>query len=251
MKKLIDIIPFFIISLFILLFFVNSYIIIILLLICFIIVYKNLVFLKNKEKNYEERYNLTIKESNHRIKNNIGILVNIIDLKKIIYDNPETIELLDDLRNKMILVSKIHEKIYESCDTKYINIKSYIEDVLKTTNSFYDNSVNIFYNIEDCLIKAKFAVDIVLIIQEFFTNAIKYAYDRQEKKFSIYFKKLNDCEYLIEISDNGIGFDNLNLSQVSSFGLKIVQTIVKQYKGKIEFFNNNGANVKINLTNNI
>ena len=250
MKKLI---PFFIVFLLILLiwpFYNYRILIILLLLACLIKIYIDAINIYKIEKIHDNSYNIIIKESNHRIKNNIGILTNIIDLKKFIYDDPQVIELLDDLRNKMVLISKIHEKIYESCDTKNILIKSYIEDVLKTTNNFYDNSINISYDIEDCLIKSKLAVDIVLIIQEFFTNAVKYAYSEnmEDKKFSIYFKKLNDFEYLIEMSDNGIGFDNLNLSQASNFGLKIVQTIINQYKGKIELSNNNGAEIKIYLT---
>lgn len=252
MKKLI---PFFIVFLLILLivpFYNYRILIILLLLACLIKIYIDVINIHKIEKIHDNSYNIIIKESNHRIKNNIGILTNIIDLKKFIYDDPQIIELLDDLRNKMVLISKIHEKIYESCDTKNILIKSYIEDVLKTTNNFYDNSVNIYYDIEDCLIKSKLAVDIVLIIQEFFTNAVKYAYsDNMDKKFSIYFKKLNDFEYLIKMSDNGIGFDNLNLSQASNFGLKIVQTIINQYKGKIELSNNNGAEIKIYLINKI
>jgi len=252
MKKLI---PFFIIFLLILLilpFYDYRILIVLLLAACLIKIYIDVINIYKIEKSNNISYNIIIKESNHRIKNNIGILTNIIDLKKFIYNDPQTIELLDDLRNKMILISKIHEKIYESCNTKNILIKSYIEDVLKTTNSFYDNNINIFYDIEDCLIKSKLAVDIVLIIQEFFTNAIKYAYsDNMDKNFSIYFKKLNDSEYLIKMSDNGIGFDNLNLNEASKFGLKIVQTIISQYNGKIELSNNDGAEIKIYLINKI
>jgi len=241
-KNLLQIMLFLIIL--IILFLYDYIILILFLLVCLTKVYKD-------SYNCKKQNNIIIKESNHRIKNNINILVNIIDLKKFVYNDPIIIELIDDLRNKMILISTIHEKIYESYDTKIICIKSYIEDVLKITNNFYNNDVNISFDIEDCLIKPKIAVDIVLIIQEFFNNAIKYAYkDVKIKTFNIYFRKVNS-EYLIKISDNGIGFENLNMSQASSFGLKIIQTIVDQYKGKIELSNNNGAKAVIKLIANI
>ena len=252
MKKFIKITPLIIVSLIISLvfpFLVYYKIIILIPIIIYLFkIYKDLDLLKKKEQKFEELYNTTIKESNHRIKNNINILTNIIELKKFVYTDLEIIELLDDLRNKTVLISKIHEKIYESCNVKNINIKLYIEDVINTINGFYDNEINIIFDVDNCMIKSKFAVDIALIIQEFFTNAIKYAYSEQDNKtFFIFFKKLNDFEYLIKMSDNGIGFENTDLNQTSNFGLKIIQNIIAQYKGKIKLFNNNGANIEINL----
>ena len=127
MKKFIKITPLIIVSLIISLvfpFLVYYKIIILIPIIIYLFkIYKDLDLLKKKEQKFEELYNTTIKESNHRIKNNINILTNIIELKKFVYTDLEIIELLDDLRNKTVLISKIHEKVYVSCSVNNINIK--------------------------------------------------------------------------------------------------------------------------------
>jgi len=196
-----------------------------------------------KDKKLNE---LAMREVNHRIKNNIGILTNIIDLKKFIYTDENSFELLDDLRNKTLLISKIHEKIYESYNVQFVNMKQYIEDVINMTNNFYDNAIHIEYYISDSNIKSKQAVDLALIIQEFFTNAVKYAYKNvSDKKFYLEIKK--EVYYNILISDNGKGWDQFAMSDAANFGLKMVEAVVKQYNGNIRYENNNGAVAKIKL----
>lgn len=194
---------------------------------------------KNK-KEIQEKNKLIIKEMNHRIKNNIGILTNIIDLKKFVYHDSESKQLLSDLRDKTILISKIHESIYESADVFEINLGDYIKDILSQTNSFYDSEVAIKYDVDEIIIKPKHAIDIVLFIQELFTNSIKYAYNNVDNKE--FFVEIHRNKELVEIkiSDNGCGFDKSKLGKSETFGLKMIETIVKQYNGNLKFENEGG-----------
>jgi two-component sensor histidine kinase len=197
---------------------------------------------------YKDNADLIIKEMNHRIKNNIGILTNIIDLKKYIYTDDDSQKLLNDLRNKTFLISHIHEKIYTSVDITEIELSEYVEEIIDTTNNFYDAKVNITYVIDSFKIAPKHAINFALLIQEVFTNSVKHAYDNvEDKKFSIYIKEEEEF-YNLTISDNGCGFDPVKLDISESFGMEMLKTIVEQYSGEMKFTNNNGMHVNIKFT---
>lgn len=210
-------------------------------IILYIKIYRTLI-------RYKIEFIVTIKEMNHRIKNNINILTNIIDLKKYVYTDDSTKRLLCDLKDKTVLISNIHEKIYKSDDREKILLNDYIRDVIDKTNSFYDSEVTIAYMMEDDFyVQSKYAVNMVLILQEMFTNSIKYAYDGiDDKKFSICIRE-NANYYEIYIADNGCGIDETKLNNIDSLGLDMVKTIVKQYKGKIHFNGQEWMSIDITL----
>jgi len=183
-----------------------------------------ILLLKNK-------YNNLIKISNHRIKNDLGIIMNIINIKKILSNEPE---ILDDLINKVLIISEIHEKIYESCNIALIEFDIYIKDIINTTNKFYDDNIIINYNINKCKIKTKFAVDLALIIQEYFVNAINLAYENINNKIFNLSLIINSHNYIIKMSTNGINFNKFNLDE-SNFKFAIIQNIIKQHNGKIQY----------------
>ena len=207
--------------------------------------------LQNDKEEIIRQQNLLLKEMNHRIKNNIGILTNIIDLKKYIYKDSESQKLLNDLRDKTFLISHIHEKIYTSVNITEIDLSEYIREILDSTNDFYNSSIKIKYNIPSVIMNPKHAINIALILQEIFTNSVKHAYCDvdYEKTFSITMIEDNKS-YQFIIKDNGKGFDLTRLDASESFGMKMIKTIVKQYDGEIVFNNDDGGcvNIKINKT---
>lgn len=202
---------------------------------------------KKMDEHTQDNTQLVIKEMNHRIKNNIGILTNIIDLKKFVYRDETSQKLLDELRDKTFLISHIHEKIYTSVDESEISLKDYVEEIINSTNEFYGDQITIIFDIDNFVMIPKHAINVALVIQEIFTNSVKYAYvGIKDKRFYVTLK--GDIKHLeFTIADNGVGFDINKLGSSESFGMEMIKTIVKQYNGSISFTNHNGMIVKIIL----
>ncbi len=190
---------------------------------------------------------ILIKEMNHRIKNNIDILTNIMDMKMMLYNDKDVNAVLTDLKNKAFLISIIHEKIYKSLDFKNIDFGSYLKDVIDSSNELNNSEVDIIYNIDDIRLNAKIAINIVLIIQELFVNAIKHGFgDKKDKIFEITLRK--DDSLFLTLKDNGTGFDISKLNKVETFGIEMIKSIVSQYGGTIDIESSiDGTTITFNL----
>jgi len=190
---------------------------------------------------------ILIKEMNHRIKNNINILTNIMDIKMMLYNDENINVVLTDLKNKAFLISTIHEKIYKSLDFKSIDFGSYLKDVIDSSNELNNSEVDITYKIDDIKLNTKIAINIVLIIQELFVNAVKHGFgDKKDKIFEITLQK--DDSLFLTLKDNGTGFDISKLNKVEIFGIEMIKSIVSQYGGTIDIESSiDGTTITFNL----
>jgi two-component sensor histidine kinase len=94
-----------------------------------------------------------------------------------------------------------------------------------------------FKEIDDVLFDLENAIPCGLIINELFSNSLKYAFPQQEKgNISIVLRSFNKDELRLTVSDDGIGIpEDLDIKQTDTMGMHLVRVLVEhQLKGKIE-----------------
>lgn len=186
-----------------------------------------------------------LREIHHRVKNNLQIISSLLHIQTSHISDASAIEILNEACGRVRTIALIHEKLYQSTDFSKINFSDYIKEFSKeffhahlmTKKDFqFDQQVeNIYFSIET-------AIPCSLIINEILANSIKYAFPKNQKG-KIWLKMLSiDGSYLLEIGDNGIGFPkDFDLAGLSTFGLKLIQDLVKQLNGTLKIKNENGA----------
>jgi two-component sensor histidine kinase len=94
------------------------------------------------------------------------------------------------------------------------------------------------------------AVPLGLILNEAITNSIKYAFpDDRTGMIYITLETKAENQYVLTISDNGIGFDlNLNNTKANSFGMSLIKGLTDDLDGKLTMENNNGTILKIEFS---
>jgi two-component sensor histidine kinase len=87
------------------------------------------------------------------------------------------------------------------------------------------------------------AVPCGMIINELVSNAIKYAFtDNREGKINVKIAEKENKGWELIIHDNGVGFSkNFDKDKTETLGLKLVDSLVEQINGSIEFKNNKGV----------
>jgi two-component sensor histidine kinase len=149
-------------------------------------------------------------------------------------------------------MSLIHEKLYKSANFAKIDLKDYLEDLVRFLSNYYSKGKEIILNfdLEQIFAITDKAVPIALIVNELITNSFKYAFEHA--KVGIISMKLKemDGEIHLIVSDNGPGLpDNLNLMKAASFGYKLLNIFVKQIKGSYEYENKQGFSIIIKFKN--
>jgi len=83
------------------------------------------------------------------------------------------------------------------------------------------------------------------------SNSLKYAFPDPEDhpvecEIKIDFTKDQNNELILQISDNGVGMpEDFDFNKSQSFGLQLVETLIKQLDGKKETEFTNGTMTKI------
>ncbi len=189
--------------------------------------------------------NLLIKESNHRIKNNLNILLRYISLEKRL-NKDNLAEVINKMEFRIKSLDLFHNLLYTGPSSDEVLIMEYFKNFAITLTDVYPTYDDIVFTSEDdsdFMVSADKIVPLSLITNELLTNSIKHAYvdfpiNRKMIHGAIY-KKDNCCEILYR--DNGIGVpDDFNPKETSGLGWVIINALVDQLKGKYEVYKDDG-----------
>lgn len=182
-----------------------------------------------------------LRELYHRTKNNMQVIMSLINLQiaSAKAKGNEESQLLKETQNRILSMSLVHEKLYDSKDLSNVNLKNYVEDLTDALlKSYRLDSINVSKEVEvdDIMLSIDTIVPVGLIINELISNSLKYAFRGKDcGRIRIRGRRSDGGELKMHYSDDGIGFPpGFDLSGTSSLGLKLVHNLVSgQLMGKI------------------
>ncbi len=187
---------------------------------------------------------LLLKEVHHRVKNNLQIILSLINLNNDFNSSIE--ETLLNTENHLYAMALIHEKIYGSKSISEVNMKEYIDSLVSAIFDLYNSNIKFHSNIESINLQMEQAIPLGLIINEIVTNTIKYAFpDKKEGNLYIKLKK-EKTHYTLIFQDDGIGLpDDIDLDNPTSLGLIVITNLTLQIEGTISLLDCNGTGYKM------
>ena len=200
------------------------------------------------KKSLQEK-DMIIKETHHRVKNNLMIISSLLNLQSRHIKDKETVDILMESQNRARSMALIHEKLYQSSDLKRIDFGEYIESLSKELFHTYaanPSIIKIKSNVEPISLDINTAIPLGLIVNEIVTNSLKHAFpEGQEGEINIDFHPNNNY-YEFTVKDNGIGFPtDLDFQNTNSLGLQMITSLTDQIDGKIELNKGHGTEFKI------
>jgi PAS domain S-box-containing protein len=221
------------------------------------------------------------KEISHRIKNNLQIVSCLLDLQAEKFSDREVIEAFRESENRIQSMSLIHQELCESGKLDSLDFSSYLSKLIEDLTRVYDtenHKVLVTMNIRSIFLGVDTAVPLGIVINELFTNSLKYAFseescgkicisllrekDKQEEDgndisgetFSArtpYLKSSSPASRTYEtltliFEDNGKGFpEEVDLKNPDTLGLQLVNTLVEQIEGSIDLERGRGTKFTI------
>jgi two-component sensor histidine kinase/ABC-type amino acid transport substrate-binding protein len=203
------------------------------------------------KKSLSEKETL-IKELFHRTKNTIQVIRSMMVLQASEYpNNKELLHVVQSTENRILSISLVQQMLYKSNNLSKISIKDYLNELTNLIFISYGiskNRITINFNIENENFIIDTAIPLGLIINEFLTNSLKHAFpDNKNGSITISLSKINSIRYLLEYSDNGIGFpENFDYRNQNTLGFKLIHNIAEnQMMGKISFKKDDGIKCSI------
>ena len=185
-----------------------------------------------------DRFQLLLREMNHRIKNNLAILQGILGYQTMVTSDPESKASLSDSQNRIEAMSTIHEMLTRSEDLKHIDLAEYLKRLTDEIIHAFDleNRIELTISCPSIQIDFDIIVPLALIINELVSNAYKYAFPEQ-KTGKIEVKLMQDDQgfLVLTVLDNGVGLPvDFNWQEVHSLGLGLVHSSAQQLQGRVE-----------------
>lgn len=202
-----------------------------------------------RKKNIEQK-EILLREIHHRVKNNLAIVISLLDMQVRKNPNPEFIKLSHDIEHRIRSMALIHEHLYKSDDLDRVPIDKYIIAITNgIARTYGSKNITTSFNVELVDVKIEIAMPLGLIANEILTNAFKYAFpgDRQgEIKIDVKGEETASGLYCLRITDNGIGLpDGFSIDEQSSTGMLIIQLLVNQIDARLVIDNHQGTSFSI------
>lgn len=188
----------------------------------------NIISKQNEEKT------VMLKEIHHRVKNNLQIITSLLRLQSRELENPEAIAKFKDATHRVIAMSMIHEKMYQSDHLSTLHLREYLHDLSSDLVSSYQSGYPVSLKIECDIdsIGLRSVVPIALILNELISNSLKYAFDDFENcLISISFMHYQGKKCKLVYKDSGTWKAP---SRQGSFGLDLIESLTDQLEGTME-----------------
>jgi len=199
-------------------------------------------------KQVEEKKRM-LSEIHHRVKNNMQIISNFMDLENLKINTGNALSIFNDTRDRIKALAILHEKLYESREFGRTNLCIYLKELAENIILVLSNNKNIELNYffkDDIIAGFDMAVTCGLLVNEIIVNSIKHAFtDRGNGCISLEISK-DQNDIVMIIGDDGYGFDTLDkTAKKTTLGLRLIDGFIRELNGSYELSTDNGTQFRI------
>ncbi len=210
---------------------------------------------------------ILLQEIHHRVKNNMQVISSLLRLQASGVGDERVTDALMECQGRVQTMAFLHETLYGSDTLTVIDFKTYISKLAsKMIQSYVTNKgrVKVKVNTEDIKLSIEQATSLGLIVNELVSNSLKHAFPqdrtRQTKLWeppgsakrlpmiiSIDLRSINENEFELKVSDNGIGIpEGLDWRNTDSLGLQLVILLAEnQLDGTVSLDRENGTHFTV------
>ncbi|MDN3548607.1 tetratricopeptide repeat-containing sensor histidine kinase [Mucilaginibacter aquaedulcis] len=190
-----------------------------------------------------------LKEVHHRVKNNLQIVMSILNTQSAYLQNDIAIEAIKGSQHRVNAIALLHQKLYSGGNIALVSMPSYISELINYLSDSFDTGfrhIKIIQASDPLNLDPAQAVPIGLILNEAITNAIKYAFDRRGGEILVSLAMHESGNAVLKVSDTGKGLPpDFDFSETSSLGMEMMKALGKQLKGKFTVENDSGVTLTI------
>jgi len=194
---------------------------------------------------------LVLKESHHRVKNNMFMIYGLLFLQSDKVKNQTCQDILMDSANRIKSMMVLYDKLYRSEEKHSMKIKDYLEPLMSEILSIYTKTLPIQYvvEIDDFILQAELLANMGIILTELITNSVKYAFEENKPAFiKLEVKKENNQVIMIYENNRKPIPEDFTLEKSSGFGMELISMLLKQFNGSIQIVRSSGTRFIMRFT---
>lgn len=181
-------------------------------------------------------------EMHHRVKNNLNVLIGLLELQREEIEDPKALRSLEAMSNRIYSIAAIHEMLHREKGTELINLQAYTETLCDHYSAFMEEKPAFSLNIDKRLFNVDTLMPLGIMLNEMISNSLKYARSLEEK-LQIDIQLIPHADgYCMQYRDNGPGFPTgMLVEREGSLGTYLLKSMSRQLNGYMESKNDSGA----------
>lgn len=193
---------------------------------------------------------ILLREIHHRVKNNLQLIISMINLQKGYLEEKE-LEVLKGIEGRITSMAVIHDQLYNSHSLSHIGMTEYLQQLIYSIMQMYDlqaSNISITSDIKDLTLPIEKALPIGIIMNELLQNSITHGFLHQDSgliEVVLSPEKDSGTRYCLTVRDNGCGapadFDHTE----EGLGMTLIQQLALQVSGEVSFQTSPGFTARL------
>lgn len=150
-----------------------------------------------------------LREIHHRVKNNLQVIVSLLNLQSGRISDPAAAQALLEARQRINALALVHRSLYETDDLRFIEVKPFLDDLLHNLGEVlggHESSIILDVECDEFALSPDQAAPMALFVTEAVTNAFKHAFaDRSSGRILVRLACEDEATCKISVSDDGNG----------------------------------------------
>lgn len=200
---------------------------------------------------------LLLKEVHHRVKNNLQIIVSLLELQSKQIKDENVQAYFQESQNRIRAIALIHEKLYGSSDFTRIGFDKYLHSLMDELFRLYGEEggkIKLAIKADPVEMIIGMAIPCGIIINEIVTNSMKYAFPASftgEPGIAITMKEDSGGRVTLIVQDNGVGIpDHIDPDTSETLGLLLIKILsTGQLKGTCDISHGDGTRITVSFQN--
>lgn len=184
-----------------------------------------------------EEKEVLLRELNHRVKNNLQLVSSLLRLQADRTTDPATRAVLDGSRARVHAIALAHQHLRDAEEASEVKLDGYAQTIthdVAVSHGLPAIALTTRFATGDQRLAIDRAVPFGLALNELLTNAYRHAFPDGIGALSVSLSRAAGEEIVLEVVDDGAGFDVEGAERSASLGLRLVRTLVSQLGGTFE-----------------
>ena len=184
-----------------------------------------------------DRAELLVAEVNHRVANSLSLVASLVRLQSNVITDKASKDALKETEARILAVASVHKRLYSGDDAKFVDLQEYLSSVLESVEASMRGQghvASLRCDLEPLKLKTDSSINLGVIVNEWVTNAFKYAYPDNPGEVRVRLKRLAGDKAELSVEDDGVGRAD-GPSKGTGLGTRIVNAMAKSIGGDVEY----------------
>ena len=186
-----------------------------------------------------------LREIHHRVKNNMQVISSLLNLSADEIEDPKIKRTIMEINRRIDAMAIVHELFYEAGNLEQIDFALYLRrmtaELLEECQAPGEKP-SVSYEMEETKLSLEKAIPAGLIVSEFVSNAINFAFAGRPGLLKISLRRRDGGIIEIEVRDNGVGLpEGFDPKTARTLGMQMIGILAEQLRGTTSYLVDGGT----------